>query len=105
LGFVRDRIEYTSRLYKTPVSEEKILETIMILDMDIASINKEARKYSKGMSQKLGLAACLLSNKDLLVMDEPMSGLDPRARAYLKSHLMKLKEQGKTLFFSTHLSE
>jgi ABC-2 type transport system ATP-binding protein len=55
------------------------------------------------MSQKIGLAACLLSNKDFLVLDEPMSGLDPKARAYLKRYLRSLKDQGKTLFFSTHM--
>jgi len=44
-----------------------------------------------------------MSGRDLFVMDEPMSGLDPRARAYLKRHLIKLKQEGKTLFFSTHL--
>ncbi len=55
------------------------------------------------MAQKLGLIACLLSNKQLLLFDEPMSGLDPRARAYLKQYLLELKQKGKTLFFSTHL--
>jgi ABC-2 type transport system ATP-binding protein len=57
------------------------------------------------MGQKLGLAACLLSNKVLMVFDEPMSGLDPRARALLKRCLLELKQQGKTLFYSTHLLE
>ena len=99
----REFLEYMARLYKTPFDLEKYRETAKMLDLDISSLNKEARKFSKGMSQKLGLAACLMSGRDLFVMDEPMSGLDPRARAYLKRHLLALKQQGKTLFFSTHL--
>ena len=99
----REFLEYMARLYKTPFDLEKYRETAKMLDLDISTLNKEARKFSKGMSQKLGLAACLMSGRDLFVMDEPMSGLDPRARAYLKRHLLALKQQGKTLFFSTHL--
>ena len=99
----REFLEYTLRLYQVPRIEEEILAMAAVLDMDTNSLDREARKYSKGMSQKLGLAACLLSNRDLFVMDEPMSGLDPRARASLKRHLLELKSQGKTLFFSTHL--
>ena len=99
----KEFLEYMLHLHGTPYSQEKVVEMAGVLDLDVAVLDKEARKYSKGMSQKLGLAACLLSNKDLLIMDEPMSGLDPRARAYLKEHLMELKQQNKTLLFSTHL--
>jgi ABC-2 type transport system ATP-binding protein len=60
------------------------------------------RSYSKGMSQKLGLAACLLARKALYVLDEPMSGLDPKARALLKVQLKALRARGSTLFFSSH---
>ena len=55
------------------------------------------------MAQKLGLAACFLSRKDLIILDEPMSGLDPKARILVKRYLQSLKEQGHTLFFSTHM--
>ena len=67
--------------------------------------NKKVEDLSKGMGQKLGLAACLLSNRDLMIFDEPMSGLDPKARALVKRQLIALKGQGKTLFYSTHLLE
>ena len=60
------------------------------------------RSYSKGMTQKLGLAACFLARKDLYVLDEPMSGLDPKARALLKARLQDLRARGCTLFFSSH---
>ena len=56
------------------------------------------------MAQKLGLLSCFLREKPLLIFDEPMSGLDPRARAYLKKYLLNLKQAGHTtMFFSTHL--
>ena len=99
----REFLEYMARLYNTAFDQDKFREMAGLLDLDYSSMDKEARKFSKGMSQKLGLAACLMSGRELMVMDEPMSGLDPRARAHLKRHLMDLKKQGKTLFFSTHL--
>lgn len=74
------------------------------LDMAASTLNKPVRTLSKGMTQKLGLAACLLSNKPLLLLDEPMSGLDPKARVLLKRHLFDQKRKaGTTLFFNTHL--
>ena len=61
------------------------------------------REYSKGMAQKLGLAACFLSGKDLFVLDEPMSGLDPKARLLVKRHLESCHAGGRTIFISTHM--
>ncbi|MES2935787.1 MAG: AAA family ATPase [Pseudomonadota bacterium] len=65
-------------------------------------MKKPVRSYSKGMTQKLGLAACFLARKDLYVLDEPMSGLDPKARALLKAQLQQLRSRSGTLFFSSH---
>jgi ABC-2 type transport system ATP-binding protein len=73
------------------------------LDLDASALGRSVRTFSKGMSQKLGLAATLLSGRDLYVLDEPMSGLDPRARALLKRELLGLRASGRTIFFSTHL--
>ncbi len=99
----QDFLVYMTRLYRVPYDPINVDRLLSILDLDPSALEKPVRQFSKGMSQKLGLAACLLSNKDLLIMDEPMSGLDPKARAYLKQHLLDLKKQGQTLFFSTHL--
>ncbi len=54
------------------------------------------------MTQKLGLAACFLSERDLYVLDEPMSGLDPKARARAKDLMLKLMSEGRTLLFTSH---
>jgi ABC-2 type transport system ATP-binding protein len=60
--------------------------------------------YSKGMVQRLGLAQALLHDPDLYILDEPMSGLDPLGRALVKNIIRELKERGKTVFFSTHIT-
>jgi ABC-2 type transport system ATP-binding protein len=73
------------------------------LDLDPASLDKSVRTLSKGMTQKLGLAACFLCDQPFLLLDEPMSGLDPKARALVKRHLHAPREKGKTLLFSTHM--
>jgi ABC-2 type transport system ATP-binding protein len=55
------------------------------------------------MTQKLGLAGCLLLERDLYLLDEPMSGLDPAARVAVKSALARLSAEGRTLFFTSHV--
>ncbi len=61
--------------------------------------------YSKGMLQRAGVAQALLHNPELLILDEPMSGLDPRAQEKLRSILLNLRAQGKTLIISSHSLE
>jgi ABC-2 type transport system ATP-binding protein len=61
------------------------------------------RKYSKGMQQRLGLAQALLHDPELVILDEPTDGVDPVGRSELRSLLVRLKEQGKTVFLNSHL--
>ena len=75
---------------------------LRMLDLDLAAMQLPVRAYSKGMTQKLGLAACLLSRKELYILDEPTSGLDPKARALLKAQLRELKQRAQTVFFTSH---
>lgn len=60
-------------------------------------------KYSKGMLQRVGLCQALLHNPDLIVLDEPMSGLDPVGRALVRDLILEQREAGKTVFFSSHI--
>jgi len=99
----RDFINYMSHLYGVDLTDDQVEKMFTILDLDISVMSKSVRDFSKGMAQKLGLAACFLSGKALFILDEPMSGLDPKARAQLKQHLLFMKSQGVTLFFSTHM--
>lgn len=98
-----DYLKYMFELYHRPYEQSEVEKTVAALDLDVTALDKSVRQLSKGTSQKLGLAACFMSDKDLFVLDEPMSGLDPKARAYLKQYLLRLKSAGKTLFFSTHM--
>lgn len=98
-----DFLIYMSELHGVVFNEKEIRKLLKIVDLDATALKKPVRLYSKGMGQKLGLVACLYCDKDLIIFDEPMSGLDPKARAYLKQYLLELKQTGKTIFFSTHL--
>jgi ABC-type multidrug transport system ATPase subunit len=73
------------------------------LGLERAALDKPARALSKGMAQKLGLAACFLLERELYVLDEPMSGLDPAARVAVKDVLARLSGEGRTLFFTSHV--
>jgi ABC-2 type transport system ATP-binding protein len=64
---------------------------------------RQIRKYSKGMQQRLGIAQALVSDPALVVLDEPMSGLDPIGRREVRDLMLELKRRGKTVFFSTHI--
>jgi ABC-2 type transport system ATP-binding protein len=61
------------------------------------------RKYSKGMLQRIGLAQALVNDPELVVLDEPMSGLDPIGRKEIRDLIVSLRSEGKTVFFSTHI--
>lgn len=98
----RDFLQYMLKLHRAPYDEAQVAKMFGALDLDPAALAKPARTYSKGMTQKLGLAACLLSGKDLYVLDEPTSGLDPKARALLKHELMQLRDTRRTVFFTSH---
>lgn len=78
-------------------------EALTRLELNEAA-DRQIRSYSKGMVQRLGLAQALLHDPDLYILDEPMSGLDPIGRVLVKDIIRELKERGKTVFFSTHIT-
>jgi len=98
----RDFLRYMLGLYRAPYDETEVARIFGALGLSPSALDRPARAYSKGMTQKLGLAACLLSGKDLYVLDEPTGGLDPKARALLKRELIALRRSGRTLFFTSH---
>ena len=98
----RDFVRHMLALYRAPYDEDRVAQLFGALDLEITALERPARTYSKGMTQKLGLAACLLSRKDLYVLDEPAGGLDPKARAMLKSQLKSLRAAGHTVFLTSH---
>ncbi|MDJ0871832.1 MAG: ABC transporter ATP-binding protein [Gammaproteobacteria bacterium] len=99
----RDFLRYACGLYGSVYQDAQARALMAALELETAALRRSVRDLSRGMAQKLGLVACLLGDKDLLVLDEPMSSLDPKARCLLREYLLGLKAEGKTLFFSTHL--
>ena len=72
------------------------------LDLHSSALVKPVRSFSKGMTQKLGLLSCFMARRDFYILDEPMSGLDPKARALVKRQFRLLHERGASLFFTSH---
>ncbi|OGR03293.1 MAG: ABC transporter ATP-binding protein [Deltaproteobacteria bacterium RIFOXYD12_FULL_53_23] len=97
-----DFLKYILKLQALPYDQAKSEKMLQALDLAPSALSRPVRSYSKGMTQKIGLAACFLASKELYVLDEPMSGLDPKAHALLKSCLQELRMAGHTLFFSSH---
>lgn len=83
-------------------SDARIDAALGELEFPREALDRRTRLYSKGMMQKLGLAAAVLQDKPLLVLDEPMSGLDPLARRFLADVLGRQRAAGRTLLFTSH---
>ena len=98
----REFIAMMLELFGSRYQEQPVRAMFSALDLDPAALDKPVRDYSKGMTQKLGLAACFLSRRDLYVLDEPMSGLDPLARARAKQLLLELRAEGRTILLTSH---
>lgn len=82
---------------------ERVEHYLKLLDLWDAR-RRPIRTYSKGMVQRVGLAQCLIHDPDVYILDEPMSGLDPVGRVLVKDIIIDLKKNGKTVFFSTHIT-
>ena len=99
----REFLRTMLRMSGTEYSDTKAREMFAKLQLSERALDMPARSYSKGMTQKLGLAASLLRERGLLVLDEPMSGLDVVARACVKTQLAELRARGDTtVLFTSH---
>lgn len=99
-------LEYLSlalSYYGKKLSIDAARQGAVDLDLDPGVLEARVGSYSKGMGQKLGLLGAFMIDASLFILDEPMSGLDPSARIKLKNMLMKTKQQGRTIFFSSHI--
>ena len=82
-------------------TDKRIDELLKLVELEHAR-KRPIKSYSKGMQQRVGLAQALINNPDLLVLDEPTSGLDPLGRMKVREIIQRLKNEGKTVFFSSH---
>ena len=78
---------------------EEVVEMFGLSDW----IDKKIKTFSKGMRQKIGIASAIIHNPDIVVLDEPTTGLDPQARREVRDFILKLKKMEKTIFLSSHL--
>lgn len=81
---------------------ERIATLLPMVGLENA-VDIPLRKFSKGMLQRIGIAQALINHPDLIVLDEPMSGLDPIGRKEIRDLILHLKGEGRTIFFSTHI--
>ncbi len=96
-------MRFSLQLYKKSFDRDEIIEAAKFLALDIDALNRRMHTYSKGMRQKLGLMATMLTGCPLLILDEPMSGLDPLARSMVKKMINKVKDKDHTIFLSSHI--
>jgi len=99
-------LRYTAGLFQIPRTESKkrIPQLLEMVGMDRKTAKKKPlRQYSKGMLQRIGMAQALINNPDIVFLDEPMSGLDPIGRYQIRQIILSLQEQGKTIFFNSHV--
>ena len=82
--------------------EKKVDELLDLVELSHVK-DIQLRRFSKGMLQRIGVAQALINDPKLLLLDEPMSGLDPIGRAKIKEIILRLKEDGKTILFSSHI--
>jgi ABC-2 type transport system ATP-binding protein len=97
-------LDLVGRLFGLSPSERNKRSNDLLARVGLsADADKPLRKYSKGMLQRLGLAQALINDAELVVLDEPMSGLDPIGRKEIRDLIAGLKQEGKTVVFSTHI--
>jgi len=96
-------LRFYARIFEIEKNErERHIDAVLKL-VELEHARKRLIKtYSKGMQQRVGLAKALINNPDLLILDEPTSGLDPLGRMKVRDIIQRLKNEGKTVFFSSH---
>ena len=97
-------LEFYAAAYHIPVEKRKSLIADLL---ELVNLSNKADAYvdslSRGMKQRLGLARCLVHSPEVLILDEPASGLDPRARIEMREILKELRKMGKTILISSHI--
>jgi len=98
---VRETIQYYSRLFSVHSDIDGLIELVNLRD----KANEQYKNLSGGLQQRLGIAIALVNDPEVVFLDEPTTGLDPRARREVWEVLQGLKEKGKTVFLTTHYME
>lgn len=95
----KENLKYFAGLFSVPTEDPvKLLEMVGLSH----AVNRKVSAYSKGMKQRLVFARSIINNPDIMILDEPLSGLDPNTANVIKSIIKDKKRQGKTIFLTTH---
>ncbi len=97
---------WSANLFQIPkkVQQQRIPQLLDLVGLSkFDACKKQMRRYSKGMRQRVAMAQTLINDPDLIFLDEPMSGLDPMGRCQMRDIILSLKQQGKTIFFNSHI--
>ena len=100
-----ETIDFYGRLFGLPRRERRrrTAELLDLVGLDARARQRQLKEYSKGMSRRIGLAQALVNNPELLLLDEPTTGLDPIGTREMKDLILRLKGEGKTILLSSHL--
>jgi ABC-2 type transport system ATP-binding protein len=100
-----ETLYFYGRLFKIPHRQlkKRVPELLDVVGLDQKSRKRKLREYSKGMARRIGLAQALINNPDLILLDEPTTGLDPIGTREMKDLILSLKNQGKTVLLCSHL--
>jgi len=97
-------LDYFARFHGLTAADRQTRVQNMLKKVGLETAKKiQLRKYSKGMLQRVGLAQAILHDPQVVILDEPMSGLDPLGRREVRDIILELKKQGRTVLFSTHI--
>jgi ABC-2 type transport system ATP-binding protein len=97
-------LDYFARIHNFKANDRRERVDRMLKKVGLETARKiQLRKYSKGMLQRVGLAQAILHDPKVVILDEPMSGLDPLGRREVRDIILELKKEGRTVLFSTHI--
>ncbi|HIA19240.1 MAG TPA: ABC transporter ATP-binding protein [Planctomycetaceae bacterium] len=99
-----ETLDFYGRLFNMPGRQrrERIAELIEMVGLESRK-RSQLKEYSKGMTRRIGLAQALINDPELILLDEPTTGLDPKAKRWMKNLLVQLREEGKTVVMCSHL--
>ena len=101
----RKTLDFYGKLFgmNRTLRKERTEELLNVMGIDKRDRNRRVGSYSKGMARRIGLAQALINDPDLIILDEPTTGLDPLGTLQMKKLITELRDQGKTIFLSSHL--
>jgi ABC-2 type transport system ATP-binding protein len=99
-----ETLDFYGRLFDMPAAErrERVNKLITMVGLDWAK-RRQLKEYSKGMTRRIGLAQALINDPELILLDEPTTGLDPIGTREMKDLILRLREEGKTILMCSHL--